>query len=1049
MSAIWMDVDAALSEVPVNLVALIDDTDFKSREESVTYDQAGMDLVWNFVTTAGAYTQTAVTPTTAGVYDWTNQGNGMYSIEIPASGGGSINNDTEGFGWFTGFATGILPWTGPVIGFRVAGLNNLLIDDAFSATRGLTGTAVPAVAADGVGGLPISDAGGLDMDALAANAARLTAARAGVLTDWIDGGRLDLLLDAIPTAMANADLQRIAQQVAGRTVRYFDANNGNDSNTGTAQGDAYQTLGAGVTAATTAAAAGDVGELWILADGEYDLANQVVNFKSAVVNEIQEVSIVGTPVSGNFTLSYDGQTTGSIAYNASAATVDSALEALSNIGAGDVTCTGGPLPGTAVDVEFTGALADTQVAMMTATDVDLSTGVAAVRTVVQGAGLRNIGIRGGSAKGTVITNSNAVSVSDTLTLSDGCTIDRCTVRCTSPASVALVVANTEHVTIKRCLIDGKFDGLLATRADYLTSRDTVIKGTYDGANIDGCRWLDFENVYFYTDCSHASAVDKRAVKALANGGVAPEGIMRNCFLEADRSNNQAGDTFGIVMDDGKILLDNVIVAANSSHGSYAADVSGAKVTGGKLLMRGGQVTTSSAGGGNVYDLNQTGGTLAVDGTVNYDTSKTNGTITRTNEFLNYDGGAIWIDTNASNTNTVSFIDGTAENPVSTLAAATTIAGNVNIKKFHLVPGSNITLAQAYDDYIFDACHSTIALGGQSINNAVFMGAVITGNDDGSNANQVQYFDCVIGTNTLGQFVMTRCYFTATLTLAQAGSYFMHQCFSGVAGTSTPTLDFGVALNASNVSMRDYSGGIEIENMGTGTGSYNMSLEGFGQLIINANCSATSTVAIRGHFTVTDNAGGAVTLSDDARFDTPAVKTALEAGGSTLAQILADTGELQTDDVPGLIATAQVILDNLPNSGALTDIGTATARLTAVRAAVLTDWINGGRLDLILDIIAADTTTDIPALIAALNNLSAANVNAEVVDVLRTDTVAELAAIPAASPGLHAMVQLIYMAERNKLTSTGTASTVSNDAGAAIGTSIDSDDATTFTRGKLS
>lgn len=29
----------------------------------------------------------------------------------------------------------------------------------------------------------------------------------------------------------------------------------------------------------------------------------------------------------------------------------------------------------------------------------------------------------------------------------------------------------------------------------------------------------------------------------------------------------------------------------------------------------------------------------------------------------------------------------------------------------------------------------------------------------------------------------------------------------------------------------------------------------------------------------------------------------------------------------------------------------------------TDWVNGGRLDLILDIIAADTTTDIPALIA--------------------------------------------------------------------------------------
>ena len=39
----------------------------------------------------------------------------------------------------------------------------------YSATRGLTGTAVPAAAADAAGGLPISDAGGLDLDAKLAN----------------------------------------------------------------------------------------------------------------------------------------------------------------------------------------------------------------------------------------------------------------------------------------------------------------------------------------------------------------------------------------------------------------------------------------------------------------------------------------------------------------------------------------------------------------------------------------------------------------------------------------------------------------------------------------------------------------------------------------------------------------------------------------------------------------------------------------------------------------------------------------------------------------
>jgi hypothetical protein len=78
-----MIVDTALSEVPVNVTALIDDTDFKTKEESVAYNATGMDLVWNFVTTGGVFTQTAVTPTTAGTHDWTHQGNGMYTLEIP------------------------------------------------------------------------------------------------------------------------------------------------------------------------------------------------------------------------------------------------------------------------------------------------------------------------------------------------------------------------------------------------------------------------------------------------------------------------------------------------------------------------------------------------------------------------------------------------------------------------------------------------------------------------------------------------------------------------------------------------------------------------------------------------------------------------------------------------------------------------------------------------------------------------------------------------------------------------------------------------------
>jgi hypothetical protein len=58
-------------------------------------------------------------------------------------------------------------------------------------------TALPNAAADAAAGLPISDAGGLDLDAKLANTNEVTAARMGALTDWINGERLDLLLDAV------------------------------------------------------------------------------------------------------------------------------------------------------------------------------------------------------------------------------------------------------------------------------------------------------------------------------------------------------------------------------------------------------------------------------------------------------------------------------------------------------------------------------------------------------------------------------------------------------------------------------------------------------------------------------------------------------------------------------------------------------------------------------------------------------------------------------------------------------------------------------------
>lgn len=127
--------------------------------------------------------------------------------------------------------------------------------------------------------------------------------------------------------------------------------------------------------------------------------------------------------------------------------------------------------------------------------------------------------------------------------------------------------------------------------------------------------------------------------------------------------------------------------------------------------------------------------------------------------IGYAGGAVWLDTNASNTNTESFVDGTADNPVSTIAAARTIADNLNLKVIHCLPGSSFTLAQSFDDFEFIGFGYTVALGGQSVSGTLFRNATITGNDDGSNVIPTVYNLCLMGNNTLGTNKMNQCGFS--------------------------------------------------------------------------------------------------------------------------------------------------------------------------------------------------------------------------------------------------------------------------------------------------
>lgn len=86
------------------------------------------------------------------------------------------------------------------------------------------------------------------------------------------------------------------------------------------------------------------------------------------VDEIQVITTSGAPTGGNFALGFDGQTTATIAYNAAARDIEVAIQALSNVEAGDVEGSGGPLPGSAVNVTFRRNLGGKGVSAMTVSD---------------------------------------------------------------------------------------------------------------------------------------------------------------------------------------------------------------------------------------------------------------------------------------------------------------------------------------------------------------------------------------------------------------------------------------------------------------------------------------------------------------------------------------------------------------------------------------------------------------------------------------------------------------------------------------------------------
>jgi hypothetical protein len=243
--------------------------------------------------------------------------------------------------------------------------------------------------------------------------------------------------------------------------------------------------------------------------------------------------------------------------------------------------------------------------------------------------------------------------------------------------------------------------------------------------------------------------------------------------------------------------------------------------------------------------------------------------------VGYANGAVWIDTVNGTAGTESFVNGVADNPSDSLADAATIAVALSLHKYEISTDSTLTLVSTLADGVFIGKGYALALGGQICTGSHFIGGCVSGSAT-TTGNEIHFSECEMEACTLGASHLHNCGLTSTITLSEATTYTLQSCHSEIAGSAAPTIDFGAAIGNTSLNMRRYSGGIEIQNMGT-TGADTMSLEGTGALTINAN-STGGDIALRGDFTITGAAafiaaGGTITYDNNT---------------ANIAAILADT-----------------------------------------------------------------------------------------------------------------------------------------------------------------
>lgn len=240
----------------------------------------------------------------------------------------------------------------------------------------------------------------------------------------------------------------------------------------------------------------------------------------------------------------------------------------------------------------------------------------------------------------------------------------------------------------------------------------------------------------------------------------------------------------------------------------------------------------------------------------WDVSRSSHTIAGSfGEDLTLFANAVYLDPTSSNTGTA-YPTGTVLEPVNNLADAKSIANNHGFTKIKVFDDITITNTDNVNDIILEGqkaklVNVTVNSGASTIN-TTFINVKINGALDGIDRVINSEIDAITGFNgTIINSVIN-----SSITLGGSKHTDILSCYSGIPGVSTPIIDMGGTGNS--LSLRDYNGGIELQNK-SGADSVSVDMSS-GNIILNSNVT-NGTLTLRGTASLTDNSVGATVITE--------------------------------------------------------------------------------------------------------------------------------------------------------------------------------------------